>query len=234
MRAIIVIPTYNERDNLYKLFTAIKKKKPDIDILFVDDNSPDGTGELAESVSKKYTGIYVLHRRRKEGIGKAYIDGFKWALSNNYEAIMQMDADFEHPPYLIPIFLEKIKDYDAVFASRYLQRASIYNLPLWKSLLSRCANKFVRITLGINVTDTTTGFKCFRRNVLESINLDNLRGKTNDFFIELVYKVIKSGFKTVEIPFVLKNRVRGKSKLKPKVFLDCLFMVLNLRICKRI
>lgn len=232
MKAIVVIPTYNEKENLRKLINAIKKQKVEIDILFVDDNSPDGTGILAEELSKKSPQIKVLHRKRKEGLGRAYIDGFKWVLNNSYEIIMQMDADLSHDPDSIPEFMDKIKDYDAVFGSRYFKGVRVYNWSFKRLLLSKLSNEFIRIMLRINTTDTTTAFKCFKRKVLESIDLDSLKGRQNAFLIELVYKVIKSGFKTTEIPFMFIEREMGESKMEFKVAIESLFMVFKLMITK--
>lgn len=228
MKAVVIIPTYNEKDNLRRLVSEIRKQKVEIDILFVDDNSPDGTGILAEELSKEDPYIKVLHRKMREGIGRACIDGFKWALNYRYEVIMQMDADLSHDPNAIPEFMEKIKHYDAVFGSRYLKGANAYSRSFKGFLFSKLSNDFIRIILRIDSTDTTTAFKCFKRKVLESINLDNLKGRQNAFFIELVYKVIKSGFKTTEIPFIFIKRKAGKSKMEFGVAIESLFTVFKL------
>lgn len=201
-----------------------------MDILFVDDNSPDGTGILADELSRKYQNVKVLHREKKEGLGRAYIEGFGWALNNGYEVIMQMDADLSHDPNAIPEFLKAIKDYDAVFGSRYIKGVRVYNWSFRRLLLSKLSNEFIRIMLRINTTDTTTAFKCFRRVVLESINLDSLKGKQNAFLIELVYKVVKAGFRTTEIPFMFIERESGESKMEFKVAIESLLMVFKLAI----
>lgn len=228
MRTIIVIPTYNERDNLEKLIEAINRQKLALDILIVDDNSPDGTGLLADELSKKVKNIIILHRKSKEGLGRAYIDGFKWALNNKYEIIMQMDADLSHDPNAIPQFLDKIKDYDAVFGSRYIKGGKIYKWPLRRFLLSKFSNMFISTMLQLPTTDTTTAFKCFKRNVLEKIGVDSLKGRQNAFLINLVYKTVKSGFKIAEIPFIFVERETGESKMELKVAIEALSMVFKL------
>ncbi|MFC1624260.1 polyprenol monophosphomannose synthase [Candidatus Omnitrophota bacterium] len=228
MKSIVVIPTYNEKDNIKNVIKAIIKQKANIDILFVDDNSPDGTGRLAETLSKEYTCVHILHRERKEGLGRAYVDGFKWALNKGYEIIMQMDADLSHDPNAIPVFLEKIQDHDAVFGSRYLRGVRVCNWSFKRLLFSKFSNEFIRIMLRLDSTDTTTAFKCFKRNVLESINLDSLKGRQNAFLIELVHKVVKSGFKTTEIPFMFIERKKGESKAEFKVVIESLWVILRL------
>jgi len=234
MKTIIVIPTYNEINNLPRLVRAINAQGLELDILFVDDNSPDGTGALADELLKKYSNVKVIHREKKEGLGRAYIEGFKWALSNGYEIIMQMDADLSHEPSALPEFLSKIKEYDAVFGSRYYKGVRVYNWSFKRLLLSKFSNEFIRIMLRINCTDITTAFKCFRRNVLEFIDLDSLKGRQNAFLIELVYKVVKAGFKTTEIPFMFTERESGESKMEFKVAIESLFMVFKLLINKNI
>lgn len=230
MKTIIVSPTYNEKNNIEKLIQAINKQCCQVDLLFVDDNSPDGTGKVVEQLSQKYNNIHILHRQKKEGLGRAYIDGFKWALHNQYDIIMQIDADLSHDPNVIPVFLEKIKGYDAVFGSRYLKGVRVYNWSFKRLLLSKFSNEFIRIVLRIKSTDTTTAFKCFRRNVLETIDLDTIRGKGNAFLIELVFKTIKKGFKTCEIPFMFTERETGESKMEFKVAIESLLIVLKLKL----
>jgi dolichol-phosphate mannosyltransferase len=228
MRAVIVIPTFNEKDNLPKLIAAVQKQPIDVDILFVDDNSPDGTGLLADEYARRDSRIKVLHREKKNGIGRAYREGFRWALIQGYEILLQMDADLSHDPNVLPEFLEKIKDYDAVFGSRYYMGVRVHNWSFKRLLLSKTSNDFIRFMLKLNTTDTTTAFKCFRREVLESIDLDTLRGRQNAFLIELVNAVVKSGFKTCEIPFTFRERESGESKMEFKVALESLSTVARL------
>ena len=232
MRTVIVIPTYNEKNNLRKLVEAISRQKQELDILIVDDNSPDGTGVLADEMSREYQNLKVLHRKNKTGLGRAYVEGFKWALTNGYEIIMQMDADLSHDPNAIPEFLDKIKDFDAVFGSRYLKGVRVYNWSFKRLLLSKFSNLFISTMLKLETTDTTTAFKCFRRKVLESIDLDRLKGHQNAFLIELVYRVVKAGFRTTEIPFMFIERESGESKIEFKVAMEALFTVFMLMMTR--
>jgi len=228
MKAIVVIPTYNERENLRRLADGIRRQNLPLDILFVDDNSPDGTGRVADELAASDPRIKVLHRPKKQGLGRAYLDGFRWVLENGYDVILQMDADLSHDPNTLPDFLEKIKDYDAVFGSRYYKGVRVYNWSFKRLLLSKLSNEFIRLMLGIESTDTTTAFKCFRREALEAIPWWKLRGRQNAFLIDLVYKVIKSGFKTTEIPFQFNERETGESKMEFRVALESLLMVARL------
>lgn len=233
MRTVIVIPTYNEKDNLGRLAQAIQEQNDQIDILFVDDNSPDGTGRLAEALSRDNPRVNVLHRAAKEGIGRAYQEGFRWALNKRYDVIMQMDADLSHDPQAIPDFLDKIQSYDAVFGSRYYKGVRVYNWSFKRLLLSKLSNDFIKVVLGLRATDTTTAFKCFRRQVLEAIDIESFRGKQNAFLIELVYKVIKSGYRTTEIPFLFRERETGESKMSFRVALESLFIVTKLALLRK-
>lgn len=234
VKSVIVIPTYNEKKNLRKLVDSIIRQKADLDILFVDDNSPDGTGLLADELSSELSRVKVLHRQKKEGLGRAYVDGFKWALSKGYDTILQMDADLSHDPNALPEFLAKIRDYDAVFGSRYLRGVRVYNWSFKRLLLSKFSNEFIRIVLRLDSTDTTTAFKCFRRNVLEEIDLGTLRGRQNAFLIELVHKTIKSGFKTAEVPFLFREREEGESKMRLSVALESLLTVFKLMLPRKL
>jgi dolichol-phosphate mannosyltransferase len=233
MRTLIVVPTYNEKDNLGRLAQAIQRQNVDIDILFVDDNSPDGTGRLAEALSRDNPRINVLHRAAKEGIGRAYQEGFRWALDKRYDVIMQMDADLSHDPQAIPEFLDKIQSHDAVFGSRYFKGVRVYNWSFKRLLLSKLSNDFIKVVLRLQTTDTTTAFKCFRREVLEAIDVESFRGKQNAFLIELVYKVIKSGYRTTEIPFLFRERETGESKMSFRVALESLFIVTKLALLRK-
>lgn len=200
------------------------------DVLIIDDNSPDGTGQLAEQLSGKYAFVKVLHRLKKEGLGKAYKDGFRWGLNNGYDVMMQMDADLSHDINTVPVFLEEITRYDAVFGSRYLKGVRVYNWSFKRLLLSKLSNEFIKWVLQIDSTDTTTAFKCFRRNVIEAIDLEKLRGKQNAFLIELVYATIRAGFRTKEIPFMFTERATGESKMSLRVAFESLAVVFKLRL----
>ena len=212
MDTIILIPTYNEKNNLPDLVAEIRKRS-DADILFIDDNSTDGTAALADGLSARHAGIHVLHRPKKEGIGMAYKEGFGWAMARPYLYFLMMDADLSHDPDALPLFFEKIKTHDAVFGSRYVDGVSVYRWSFARLVFSKFSNALISFFLGLpQSTDTTTAYKCFRRQTLEKIDVQNLWGKKNSFLIHLVYKTIKNGLKTSEILFVFSGRKKGKSK----------------------
>jgi dolichol-phosphate mannosyltransferase len=233
MRTVIVIPTFNEISNLPRLLTAIREQPIDVDILIVDDDSPDGTGLLADDYSRRDSRIKVLHRKRKDGIGRAYQVGFRWALSQGYEIFLQMDADLSHDPGVLPDFLEKIREYDAVFGSRYYRGIRVHNWSFKRLLLSKVSNDFIRFMLRLNATDITTAFKCFRRDVLASIDLESFKGRQNAFLIELVNSVTKGGFRTCEIPFTFRERESGESKMEFRVALESLWTVARLMFSRK-
>lgn len=224
MKTIIVIPTYNEKDNLKPLVEEILKITPYINILIVDDNSPDGTGEIADELSKIYSQVKVLHREKKEGLGKAYIAGFKEALKMNPDYIIQMDADFSHHPKYIPIFLEKIKNCDILIGSRFLNKKYINNA----SFLSITAKYLVNLLLNLKVTDYLSGFKCFYRKVIEDVDLDRFISKGFIFQAEFVYRAYKKGFKIKEIPIIFYPRKSGKTKKSIKILIEAFFKLIIL------
>lgn len=230
-KAVVVIPTYNERENIGRLVEEIENLRLDLDILFVDDNSPDGTGEFAEAIARTHPAVRVLRRPAKEGLGRAYRAGLLEALERGYQVILQMDADLSHDPAALPVLLAKIGEYDAVFGSRYYRGVRVFNWSFKRLLLSKLSNEFIRIGLRISSTDTTTAFKAFRRPVLEIVDVSRLKGKYNAFLIELVYFVVRGGFKTAEIPFTFRERESGESKMRPAVALESLFTVFKLRFC---
>lgn len=228
MKLVILIPTYNEMSNLDRLVSKIMEQPIQSDILIVDDNSPDGTGKKADEISRQNYRVKVLHRPKKEGLGKAYKDAFLWALDHDYDVMFQMDADLSHDPSVLPVFMEKIKDHDAVFGSRYLKGVRVYNWSFSRLLLSKLSNEFIRITLGVDSTDTTTAYKCFTKKVIQAIDISSLKGKQNAFLIELVFKTIRMGFKTTEIPFIFFEREVGTTKMNPKVALESVLTVFKL------
>jgi len=229
MKTMVVIPTYNERGNLESLLHRIFLVKPDAEILIVDDNSPDGTGQIAEEIGKNDKRLHVLHRPEKAGLGKAYIAGFKYALQHGADIIFEMDADFSHDPDTIPGFFDKIRDYDIVIGSRYIKGISVVNWPLRRLLLSLMASIYVRLVLWLPVKDSTAGFKCFRRKVLESINLDEVGSNGYAFQIEMNYRAYKAGFKLTEIPIIFVDRHAGTSKMSRHIVWEALFIVWRLR-----
>jgi len=230
-KAIVIIPTYNESDNIQKLIPEIlKRTNGEVDILIVDDNSPDGTSDIVREFQKTNQNIYLMTRPKKSGLGTAYVEGFKFALSKGYEYILQMDADFSHEPKEIKNFLKKIKECDLVIGSRYKDGVRVLNWPLSRLFLSVFANLYTMIITGMPVRDATGGYKCFRREVLEAINLDKIRSNGYAFQIEINFKAYKKGFKICEMPIVFTDRVKGKSKMSKKIVFEAAYMVWKLRI----
>jgi len=229
-KSLIIIPTYNEKDNLSKFIGQIHSLQDGVDILIIDDNSPDGTGEIADKLAAGDSRLSVIHREGKMGLGSAYVAGFKWALEKEYDYIFEMDADGSHDPQYIPRFLEKIKECDLVLGSRYTVGVSVIDWTLKRLFLSKLATKYVRVITGLPATDTTGGFKCFRRKVLESIDLDKIGSNGYSFQIEMTYEAWMKGFCVREIPIIFYNRVKGKSKMSGKITLEALWVVWKLAL----
>jgi dolichol-phosphate mannosyltransferase len=232
MKTLIIIPTYNEYENLQPLLRSIFSYAPQTDILIVDDNSPDGTGKLADQLHEKDSRIKVVHRPGKLGLGTAYVDGFKYAISHGYDAAFEMDADFSHDPQYLPNFLRAIEDADLVIGSRYIPGGATPNWSLTRRLISGCVNIFARFMLGIPVHDCTAGYRCYRREVLESIDLDSLQSQGYAFQVELAYRVMKQGFVIMETPIVFMDRRVGKSKMSRKIVAEAFLYVLRTRLGK--
>jgi dolichol-phosphate mannosyltransferase len=229
-RALVIVPTYNERDNLPPLVAKLLSLPVKIDLLVVDDNSPDGTGQIADDLAAKHPQVKVLHRAEKNGLGRAYCAGFAWALERDYEYIMEMDGDFSHNPEDIAKFLEAAKDADLVIGSRYCNGIRVINWPLTRLMLSMGAGMYVRIITGMPFSDPTGGFKCFRRHALKSIDLDNVRSNGYSFQIELTHKLWRQGMKVVEVPIIFTDRFLGTSKISRKIVYEAVFMVWRLLI----
>jgi dolichol-phosphate mannosyltransferase len=229
-RALIIFPTYNERDNIEKIVHAVLPLDPRIHVLIVDDNSPDGTGEIADKLAAEEEKVNVLHRSQKDGLGRAYIAGFHWAIEQEYDFIFEMDADFSHGPEYIKDFLRDIQNYDLVLGSRYISGVNVINWPMSRLLLSYYANVYTRIITGLPVRDATGGFKCFRRKVLETIDLDAVGSSGYSFQIEMSMRAWKKGFKIHEIPIVFVDRVAGSSKMSKKIMREAIWMVWWLRV----
>ena len=229
-KTLIIIPTYNEMDNISRLIPDLLERYENLDILVVDDNSPDGTGDHVEALSKQNPRIKIIKRSRKQGLGTAYIAGFKYAIQHEYEYIFEMDADFSHDPKEIKNFLEAAEKYDLVLGSRYVKGVNVINWPMRRLLLSYFANKYTRFITGMPIQDATGGFKCFRRKVLEAINLDQIGSNGYAFQIEMTFKAWKKGFKVGEIPIVFVDRMKGTSKMSKKIVREAIFMVWKLRI----
>jgi dolichol-phosphate mannosyltransferase len=230
VRALVVVPTYNEKENIVGIIRAVLAVSSDIDILIVDDNSPDGTGEIVDTIAKDEPRVHVIHREGKLGLGSAYIRGFTWALeSTDAQFLFEMDADFSHDPGAIPEFLDAIEDADVVVGSRYLHGITVVNWPLSRLILSYGANIYTRIVTGLPLKDSTGGFKCFRREVLEDLPLDTIKSDGYSFQIEMNFYCWKKGFRIREIPIVFTDRRVGISKMSKKIVREAAFMVWRLR-----
>ncbi len=229
MHSAVVIPTYNEKENIGKLVEAVLKLQQNMHILIVDDNSPDGTGQVADLLAEKYQEVEVIHRKGKLGLGTAYIEGFNHVLKNGAEYIFGMDADFSHNPESIPAFLKAIENYDLVIGSRYLHGIRVLNWDFRRLLLSKMATLYVRMATGLPVTDATGGFNCFRREMLESIHLDKIQSNGYSFLIEMKYKAYINGFRIGEIPIVFEDRRVGQSKMDKEIIIEALWIVWRLR-----
>ncbi|HMN24278.1 MAG: polyprenol monophosphomannose synthase [Ignavibacteriaceae bacterium] len=231
-KALVIIPTYNELENIPKLIPEVLSQDECINILIVDDGSPDGTGKFVEDEMKKNDRVHILKREKKMGLGTAYIAGFKYALQNNYDYIFEMDADFSHDPNELKNFLIAIKENDLVLGSRYINGVRVLNWPMARLLLSFFASVYTRIITGMPIKDATGGFKCFRRKVLEAIDLNRVKSNGYSFQIEMTFKAYAKGFKIKEIPIVFVDRVKGKSKMSKKIVREAVTMVWKLRLQK--
>jgi len=227
-QTLIVVPTYNERENLPPLAQRLLSLSVPVDLLVVDDNSPDGTGKIADELAAKHPTIHVLHRPEKNGLGRAYLAGFKWALERDYEFIFEMDGDFSHNPDDIPEFLKAAQNADLVLGSRYVNGIRIINWPLRRLMLSKSAAIYVQIITGMPFTDPTGGYKCFRRRALQAINLEEIHSNGYSFQIEMTHKIWRQGMTVVETPIIFTDRFLGTSKMTGKIVREALFMVWRL------
>jgi dolichol-phosphate mannosyltransferase len=230
LNSLIVIPTYNESDNIERLVKALFDLGQELEVLIVDDNSPDGTGAMADGLAAADDRVHVLHRPGKLGLGSAYIQGFKFALERGYDLIFEMDADFSHDPSYIPHFLEKIREYDVVLGSRYVQGVNVINWPMSRLLLSYFANVYSRIVTGLPIKDATGGFKCFRSSALKAIDLDQVKSDGYSFQIEMTFKCWRRGFRICEMPIIFYDRQKGHSKMSKRIVREAVWMVWRLRL----
>ena len=228
-KALIIIPTYDELENLPKLLPEVLSQDENIAVLIVDDSSPDGTADWVKKEAEKNPRIKLIKREKKMGLGTAYIAGFKYALDNNYDYIFEMDADFSHDPDEIQNFLNEIKTYDLVLGSRYKEGVNVINWPMRRLMLSLFANMYTRVITGLPVRDATSGFKCFRKEVLQAIDLDTVKSNGYAFQIEMTFKAWKKGFKIKELSIVFTDRVKGTSKMSKKIVREAIVMVWKLR-----
>jgi dolichol-phosphate mannosyltransferase len=227
---LIVIPTYDEKDNVGPIAEAVFGVSPQTDILFVDDNSPDGTGDLLDQMHAADARVNVMHRQEKSGLGRAYVAGFKWALERHYEFVFEMDADFSHDPGEIPHFMTAAENADLVLGSRYVDGIRITNWPLSRLMLSKSAALYVRLITGMQVTDPTGGFKCYRRKVLSAIDLDVIQSNGYSFQVEMTHTTWNKGFCIAEIPITFVDRRAGYSKMSGDIFKEALWMVWKLAL----
>ncbi len=227
---LICVPTYNEAGNLEAISRAILELNPDVHILVIDDNSPDGTGRIADELSEQDPRIFVLHRTEKEGLGKAYIAGFRWALARDYERVVEMDADFSHRPEDLVEILTQLNHFDVVIGSRYVAGGATENWGLFRRLLSRGGGFYARLLLGLDIRDLTAGFVGWRREVLETLALDDVEASGYVFQIELKYRAHRKGFRILEVPIIFPDRVVGDSKMTPDIALEALTSLWKIRL----
>ena len=232
MKALVVIPTYNERQNVASIVPAVLAADRRLQVLVVDDASPDGTGQAAEALKKKHPGrVHVLHRKGKLGLGTAYVDGFRWGLGKGYDRLLEMDADWSHDPRYLPDFLAASEEADVVIGSRYMNgTVSVVNWPIRRLILSTGASAYVRLATGLPLSDCTGGFKCFRRSALEAIDLDSVKSDGYAFQVELNYKMWKKGLRIQEIPIIFIDRTSGQSKMSPRIMREAVWRVWALRL----
>ena len=229
-RALVIVPTYNERENITRLIGAILEQDSCLEVLVVDDGSPDGTGDIVTSIMQHEPRIHILRRPRKMGLGTAYIAGFRWALEQGYDLVFEMDADFSHDPAHLPQFLRAVEEADLVLGSRYRNgKVTVVNWPIKRLLLSYFANVYARVVTGLPVWDATGGFKCFRRKVLEAIDLSHVRSNGYAFQIEMSFRAWRKHFRIVEIPIVFVDRTEGQSKMSRSIVREAIWMVWRLR-----
>jgi dolichol-phosphate mannosyltransferase len=230
LKTFVVIPTYNEKENVRPLTDAVLAQDTGIQILFVDDNSPDGTGTLIDDLVATNERVHVLHRPGKRGLGSAYREGFKVALALGADYLLEMDADFSHDPGTLPLFLTAIRENDLVIGSRYLNGVSVVNWPIRRLMLSYCASVYTRLVTGLQVRDCTSGFKCFRRSTIEAIDLSRVTSDGYSFQIEMNYRCMEKGFRITEIPIIFIDRHAGSSKMSGSIVREAVLMVWKLRL----
>jgi dolichol-phosphate mannosyltransferase len=229
-RSVVIVPTFNERENIARLIDLVLKQDPKLDVLVVDDGSPDGTGRIVDTLAEVEPRVNILHRASKLGLGTAYVAGFKWAVARGYELVCEMDADFSHDPGHLPQFLAAAQNADVVLGSRYQNgRVTVVNWPISRLILSYSANLYARAVTGLPLFDATGGFKCFRRGVLEAIDLDQVKSNGYAFQIEMSFRAWRKGFRILEIPIVFTDRTEGQSKMSKRIVREAVWMVWRLR-----
>lgn len=231
-RTLVIIPTYNERENLPRIVPLVLDQDPEIDVLVVDDGSPDGTGEVADELARALPErVHVLHREAKDGLGKAYLAGFRWGLAQNYARLCEMDADLSHPPEVLPRLIEMAQKYDFVIGSRYVDgRVTVVNWPMIRLLVSYFGSFYARTITGLPVSDATGGFNLFNREVLETLDLERIRSNGYSFQIELKFRAWTRGFRFTEVPIVFTERDQGESKMSKRIVFEAVWKVWHLRL----
>jgi dolichol-phosphate mannosyltransferase len=227
-KSLVIVPTYNEKDNLPVVVERLMRHPPEVELLVVDGNSPDGTGKLADEIAARNPRVHVLHQREKNGLGRAYCEAFKWALERDYEFIFEMDGDLSHNPDDIPAFLKAAESADLVLGSRYTNGIRVINWPLRRLMLSVGAGKYVRVVTGMPFSDPTGGYKCFRRKALQAIDLDAVRSNGYSSQIEMTHKLWRQGMRIVEVPIIFLDRFQGSSKMSSKIVREAFWMVWRL------
>jgi len=230
-KILVIIPTFNEKTNIFKVLNLVFDLKiPGLEVLVVDDNSPDGTAKIVKEYAKSNRKVHIIEREGKLGLGTAYIAGFRFALANDYDLIFEMDADLSHDPKVIPNFLQAAAEADLVIGSRYLTGVNVINWPLLRLFISVMASKYTRIITGLPIHDCTSGFKCFHRKVLQAIPLGDVKSNGYSFQIEINFKAWKRGFKLKEVPIIFYDRTEGSSKMSKKIVYEAAFMVWKLKL----
>jgi dolichol-phosphate mannosyltransferase len=229
-RVLVIMPTYNEAENIEAIAKQVLAQDPRIELLVVDDGSPDGTGKLADEMASREPRIHVIHREGKLGLGTAYVRGFRWAIEQGYDAVCEMDADFSHDPTVLPELIKGAEEHDLVIGSRYKTGVNVVNWPLSRLLLSYGASMYTRMITGMPVKDPTSGFKCFRRTTLEALDLDKLRSGGYSFQIEVNFKVWRRGLSILEVPIIFVDRFQGRSKMSKAIVREAIWMVWKLKL----
>ncbi len=229
MKALVIVPTYNEAENIRRLIEEVLQKNESLEMLIIDDNSPDGTGGIVEDLMNTNKRLHLLRREAKLGLGSAYITGFKYALQKDYDYIFEMDGDFSHDPNVLPVMLEEIEGNDLVIGSRYVPGGTVINWPIRRLLLSYLASRYVKLVTGLPIKDATSGFKCYRKEVLKSLNLDKIMSDGYAFQVEIKYRIWLKKYRIKEIPIIFNDRVSGHSKMSRRIVYEAIWMVWRLR-----
>lgn len=230
MKSLVIIPTYNEIDNIKRIIESVLPQDNSIEILIVDDNSPDGTGKVVLDIMKETDRLHLIERKGKLGLGTAYVEGFKFAIQNRFDYVIEMDADFSHNPDDLPRLLSEIQDHDLVIGSRYVSGVNVVNWPMSRLILSYLASFYVKVITGMKIDDPTGGFKCFRRSILEKIDLDSIISDGYSFQVEMNYRVYHRGYRVKEIPIIFYERRDGKSKMSKNIVIEAIWKVWRLRL----